>query len=195
MSLLFALISLVLAVADGSDLNPHSKAYYASPCGKWTFRRAFIKSALPLLAAALPNYIHLRVNISLPCREELECAFIACLVTFLLSYCFTVQPQVHYWYSMPCTQRTVSENVLRAGMVVSCPLALQLLDSNAACTLLPHMDQLCVCVFLLHVRLGCFVAGHSNICPGTVEYIHHCLLLRRGAQSHFYVSHWFKVRL
>ncbi|DBB01294.1 TPA: hypothetical protein ACH3X3_011692 [Trebouxia sp. C0006] len=60
MSLLFALISLVLAVADGSDLNPHSKAYYASPCGKWTFRRAFIKSALPILAAALPNYIHLR---------------------------------------------------------------------------------------------------------------------------------------
>ncbi len=96
---------------------------------------------------------------------------------------------------MPCTQRTVSENVLRAGMVVSCPLALQLLDSNAACTLLPHMDQLCVCVFLLHVRLGCFGAGHSNICPGTLEYIHHCLLLRCGAQSHFYVSHWLKVRL
>ena len=61
MSLLFAFISLVLALADGSDLNPHSKAYYASPCGKWTFRRAFIKSALPLIAAALPNYIHLRV--------------------------------------------------------------------------------------------------------------------------------------
>ncbi|DBA80194.1 TPA: hypothetical protein ACH3X2_007658 [Trebouxia sp. C0005] len=60
MSLLFALISLVLAIADGSDLNPHSKAYYASPCGKWTFRRAFIKSALPIVAAALPNYIHLR---------------------------------------------------------------------------------------------------------------------------------------
>ena len=70
MSLLFALISLVLAVADGSDLNPHSKAYYASPCGKWTIRRAFIKSALPILAAALPNYIHLRVNISLPYHEE-----------------------------------------------------------------------------------------------------------------------------
>ena len=96
---------------------------------------------------------------------------------------------------MPCTQRTVSEHVLYAGMVVSCPLALQLLDSNAACTLLPHMDQLCVCVFLLHVRLGCFVAGHSNICPGTLEYVHHCLLLRCGAQSHFYVSHWLKVRL
>ena len=66
MSLLFALISLTLAVSDGSDLNPHSKAYYASPCGKWTFRRAFIKSALVLVAAALPNYIHLRVwNLSL----------------------------------------------------------------------------------------------------------------------------------
>lgn len=61
MSLLFALISLVLSIADGSDLNPHSKAYYASPCSKWTFHRAFIKSALPLIAAALPNYIHLRV--------------------------------------------------------------------------------------------------------------------------------------
>ena len=63
MSLLFTLISLVLSVADGSDLNPHSKALYASPCGNWTFRRAFIKTALPLLAAALPNYIHLRVNV------------------------------------------------------------------------------------------------------------------------------------
>jgi len=84
MSLLFALISLVLAVADGSDLNPHSKAYYASPCGKWTFRRAFIKSALPILAAALPNYIHLRVNISLPSHAESECALVACFVSFLL---------------------------------------------------------------------------------------------------------------
>ena len=63
MSLLFALISLTLSVADGSDLNPHSKAYYASPCGKWTFRRAFVKSALVLVAAALPNYIHLRVRL------------------------------------------------------------------------------------------------------------------------------------
>ena len=62
MSLLFALISLTLSVADGSDLNPHSKAYYASPCGQWTFRRAFAKSALVLIAAALPNYIHLRVR-------------------------------------------------------------------------------------------------------------------------------------
>ena len=70
MSLLFALISLVLAIADGSDLNPHSKAYYASPCGKWTFRRAFIKSALPIVAAALPNYIHLRVNIQCPSMQN-----------------------------------------------------------------------------------------------------------------------------
>ena len=62
MSLFFALLSLVLAIADGSDLNPHSKAFYASPCGTWTFRRAVVKSALPLLAAALPNYIHLRVS-------------------------------------------------------------------------------------------------------------------------------------
>ena len=62
MSLLFVCISLMLAIADGSDLNPHSKAYYASPCSKWTFRRAFIKSALPLIAAALPNYIHMRVS-------------------------------------------------------------------------------------------------------------------------------------
>lgn len=64
MSLLFVLISLILAIADGSDLNPHSKALYASPCGTWTFRRAIIKSALPLLAAALPNYIHMRVRVS-----------------------------------------------------------------------------------------------------------------------------------
>ncbi len=97
MSLLFALISLVLAIADGSDLNPHSKAYYASPCGKWTFRRAFIKSALPIVAAALPNYIHLRVNISLPFHEASTCAVIACFVIFLLLYCFTVQPHVHCW--------------------------------------------------------------------------------------------------
>ena len=64
MSLLFVLISLILAIADGSDLNPHSKALYASPCGTWTFRRAIIKSALPLLAAALPNYIHMRVRVT-----------------------------------------------------------------------------------------------------------------------------------
>ncbi len=94
MSLLFALISLVLASADGSDLNPHSKAYYASPCGKWTFRRAFIKSALPIVAAALPNYIHLRVNISLPFDAESECAVVTCFVSFLHLYCFTVQPHV-----------------------------------------------------------------------------------------------------
>ena len=62
MSLLFALLSLTLAVADGSDLNPHSKAFYASPCGKWTLRRVLVKSALPLVAAALPNYIHMRVH-------------------------------------------------------------------------------------------------------------------------------------
>ncbi|KAL3141596.1 hypothetical protein ABBQ32_004837 [Trebouxia sp. C0010 RCD-2024] len=85
MSLLFTLISLILAIADGSDLNPHSKALYASPCGKWTFRRAFIKSALPLLAAALPNYIHLR----------------AWLYFILLVYNYWVQvrhvPYYHTW--------------------------------------------------------------------------------------------------
>ena len=64
MSLVFVLLSLILAIADGSDLNPHSKALYASPCSKWTFRRAIVKSALPLLAAALPNYIHLRVSVT-----------------------------------------------------------------------------------------------------------------------------------
>jgi len=96
---------------------------------------------------------------------------------------------------MLLTQKTVSENALFAGMVVSCPLALQLLDSNAACALLPHMDQLCVCVFLLHIRLGSFVAGHSNLCSGALGYIHHRLLLRRGAQPRICVSHWLKVTL
>jgi len=74
-SLLFAFISLVLSIADGSDLNPHSKAYYASPCGKWTFRRAFIKSVLPLIAAALPNYIHLRVCDTVLSTSKHNCVY------------------------------------------------------------------------------------------------------------------------
>lgn len=95
MSLLFALISLILAIADGSDLNPHSKALYASPCGNWTFRRAFIKSALPLLAAALPNYIHLRASVTskLPHTRCVSLARLACsaytsmYVTSTSSFC------------------------------------------------------------------------------------------------------------
>ncbi|DBA66146.1 TPA: hypothetical protein ACH3X2_002621 [Trebouxia sp. C0005] len=49
-------------------------------------------------------------------------------------------------------------------------------------------------LILLQIRLGCFVAGHSNVCPSTLECIHHHLLLRRGTQPYFCVSHWLKAK-
>lgn len=73
-------------------------------------------------------------------------------------------------------------------MVVSCASAVQLLDANSACAILPHLDQLCVCILHLHIRLGSSLAGHSNIHAGTLECDHHCLLLWRSTQPHFYVS-------
>lgn len=159
MSILFALLSLVWSLADGADLNPHSKSYYASPCGKWTMRRAIVKSALPLLAAALPNYIHLRVG--------------AC------------QPAVACYARLSPNVRHCEWCEYTAGLAVLCASDVQLLDTDATCAILSHLGELCFCFLQLHLCMGFAAAPYRHIHAGTLECSHYCLLCWSGPELGF----------
>ena len=56
-TVIFVLMSLCYALADGADMDPFSTRWFVSPSGKWMLKRATIKFVLPLLPALLPNHL------------------------------------------------------------------------------------------------------------------------------------------
>lgn len=63
-------------------------------------------------------------------------------------------------------------------MAVLHPIGIQLLDASQTRAILPHLDQLVVCLFIMHVCLGCFSALGSNVRAGSLGQFHDCFLLR-----------------
>ena len=72
---------------------------------------------------------------------------------------------------------------------------LQLLGANPSCAILPHMDQLCICVCIMYVCLGRFLASDRNIHAGPLGQIHHCLLLWSNLEHCLNGPCWSKVCL
>ena len=64
-----------------------------------------------------------------------------------------------------------------AGLVVFSHAGVQLLGASSACAVLPHLDQLRICILIMHIRLGSLFTLGSNIRTGPLGQIHHCLLL------------------
>lgn len=82
-----------------------------------------------------------------------------------------------------------------AGMVVLGSARLQFLDASQTRALLPHMDQLRVCVFIMHLCVGSSLAGDSHIHAGPLECDHYLLLLWSRIQPWCNGSCWGKVSL
>lgn len=55
-SIVFVAMSLCLSLADGTDMNPLSKNFFASSESRWLWRRAMVKNILVILPALLPNF-------------------------------------------------------------------------------------------------------------------------------------------
>ena len=68
-------------------------------------------------------------------------------------------------------------------MVVSAIERLQLLGVNQTRALLPHLDQLCVWIHILHICLGLAFACDCNIRQSSLGHLHYCLLLWSCSES------------
>ena len=73
-----------------------------------------------------------------------------------------------------------------AGLAVFSHAGVQLLGASSARAVLPHLDQLRICILIMHIRLGCLFTLGSNIRTGPLGQIHHCFLLWCSLEHYFH---------
>ena len=79
-SILFVAMSLCLSLADGTDMNPLSKNFFASSESRWLWRRAMIKNLLVIVPAVFPNFHRFVVRLCACCNNAtLQHLTLACL--------------------------------------------------------------------------------------------------------------------